>query len=123
MSLCWRCSSSSPRCIANVLSFGHRVIGAVLSAVLFAAAFVFWTYYPHHLPLPTALTPPKAAVTTAPAPAAPAAPTAAAQSGDGYHAARRPGFSAGRSACKSAPRALGLRPTVLLMFSHVWVGS
>ena len=37
--------------------------------------FVFWTYYPHHLPLPTALTPPKAAVTTAPAPAAPAAPT------------------------------------------------
>ena len=61
--------------IADVLSFGRRVLGAVLSAVLFAAAFVFWTYYPHHLPLPTVLTPPKAAVTTAPAPAAPAAPT------------------------------------------------
>ena len=61
--------------IANILSFGRRIAGAVLSAVLFAAAFVFWTYYPHHLPLPTALTPPKAAVTTAPAPAAPAAPT------------------------------------------------
>ena len=61
--------------IAGVLSFGRHVLGAVLSAVLFAAAFVFWTYYPHHLPLPTALTPPKAAVTTAPAPAAPAAPT------------------------------------------------
>ena len=61
--------------IAGVLSFGRRVLGAVLSAVLFAAAFVFWTYYPHHLPLPTVLTPPKAAVTTAPAPAAPAAPT------------------------------------------------
>lgn len=60
--------------IANVLSFGRRILGAVLSAVLFAAAFVFWTYYPHHLPLPTTLTPPKAAVTTAPAPAAPAAP-------------------------------------------------
>src|ERR1019366_760776 len=40
---------------------------------------------------------------------------AAAQSGDGYHAARRSG--------KSAPRALGLRRTVLLMFSHVWVVS
>ena len=60
--------------IANVLSFGRRILCAVLSAVLFAAAFVFWTYYPHHLPLPTALTPPKAVVTTAPAPAAPAAP-------------------------------------------------
>ena len=61
--------------IANILSFGRRIAGAVLSAVLFAAAFVFWTYYPHGLPLPTALTPPKAAVTTAPAPAAPPAPT------------------------------------------------
>jgi hypothetical protein len=61
--------------IAGVLSFGRRILGAVLSAVLFAAAFVFWTYYPHHLPLPTALTAPKAAVTTAPATAAPAAPT------------------------------------------------
>ena len=61
--------------IASVLSFGRHMLGAVLSAVLFAAAFVFWTYYPHHLPLPTALTPPKAAVTTAPVPAAPAAPT------------------------------------------------
>jgi len=61
--------------IANILSFGRRIAGAVLSAVLFAAAFVFWTYYPHHLPLPTALTPPKAAVTMAPTPAAPVAPT------------------------------------------------
>ena len=61
--------------IAGVLSFGRRFLGAVLSAVLFAAAFVFWTYYPHHLPLPTALTPPKAAVTAAPAAAVPAAPT------------------------------------------------
>ena len=61
--------------VAEVLAFSNRLLGAILSAVLFAAAFVFWTYYPHHLPLPTALTPPKAAVTTAPAPAAPAAPT------------------------------------------------
>src|SRR5450759_4038954 len=56
--------------MASGLSFGRHMLGAVLAAVLFAAAFVFWTYYPHHLPLPTALTPPKAAVTTAPAPAA-----------------------------------------------------
>src|ERR1039458_8783443 len=49
---------------------------------------------------------------------------AAAQSGDGYHAARRSGFAAAvRRAGKSAPRALGLRRTVLLMFSHVWVVS
>jgi len=60
--------------IGGVLAFGRRLLGAFLSAILFAAAFVFWTYYPHHLPLPTALTPPKPAVTTAPAPAAPAAP-------------------------------------------------
>ena len=59
--------------IANVLSFGHRIMGAVLSAVLFAAAFVFWTYYPHHLPLPTTLTVQKAAVAPA-APVTPAAP-------------------------------------------------
>ncbi len=28
---------------------------AVVSALLFAAAFVFWTYYPHGLPLPTSV--------------------------------------------------------------------
>ena len=60
--------------VASVLSFGRRFIGALLAAILFAAAFVFWTYYPHHLPLPTALTPPKPAGTVTPAPAAPAAP-------------------------------------------------
>ena len=41
--------------IGNILSFGHRIMRRVLSAVLFAVAFVFWTYYPHDLPLPTAL--------------------------------------------------------------------
>lgn len=60
--------------IGGVLAFGRHLLGALLSAILFAAAFVFWTYYPHHLPLPTALAPPKPAVTTAPAPAAPAVP-------------------------------------------------
>jgi hypothetical protein len=42
--------------------------GAVMSALVFAAAFVFYTYYPHSLPLPTSVTAQK------PAPAGPAAP-------------------------------------------------
>jgi len=58
--------------IGGVLSFGRRFMGALLSTILFAVAFVFWTYYPHHLPLPTTLKMQNAAV--APTPAAPAAP-------------------------------------------------
>ena len=74
--------------IGGLLSFGHRFLGALLSAILFAAAFVFWTYYPHHLPLPTALTLPKAAVDRRRrcAGGARRAGTAA-QSGDRHHAA------------------------------------
>ena len=53
--------------VGNFLSLHHRLMGAVLSAVLFAVAFVFWTYYPHHLPLPTRLAGEKAAVAPAPA--------------------------------------------------------
>jgi len=61
--------------IASVLSFGRRFMGALLSAILFAAAFVFWTYYPHNLPLPTTLKMQNAAAPAAPAvPAAPTAP-------------------------------------------------
>jgi hypothetical protein len=61
--------------IGSLLAFSHRVFGALLSAILFTAAFVFWTYYPHHLPLPTTLTMPKAAPAAAPpAPAAPVRP-------------------------------------------------
>jgi hypothetical protein len=64
--------------IGNLLSFNHRGFGAVLSAVLFAVIFVFWTYYPHGLPLPTSVTAPPAAVTAAPPvppkPAVPARP-------------------------------------------------
>jgi hypothetical protein len=59
--------------IGNLLSFNHRGFAAVLSALLFAAIFVAWTYYPHGLPLPTSLASQKPAA-TAPAPAAPAAP-------------------------------------------------
>jgi hypothetical protein len=61
--------------IGNLLSFRRRGLGAVLAALLFTAIFVFWTYYPHGLPLPTSLTGPKPAVTTA-APAAAPAPVA-----------------------------------------------
>jgi len=57
--------------IGNVMSLSHRLMGAVLSAVLFAVVFVFWTYYPHNLPLPTRLAGDKPAATAVPA--APAA--------------------------------------------------
>lgn len=60
--------------IANVLTFGHRGMAAFLAAILFAAFFVGWTYYPHGLPLPTRLAGPAAAPAAAPAPAAPSAP-------------------------------------------------
>jgi hypothetical protein len=58
--------------LGELLSLNRRLTGAILSAVLFAVAFVFWTYYPHHLPLPTRLAGDKP--TAAPAAAAPAAP-------------------------------------------------
>jgi hypothetical protein len=51
--------------VANLLSFKRRGLAAVLAAVVFAAIFVFWTYYPHGLPLPTSITGQKSAVTTA----------------------------------------------------------
>ena len=62
--------------VGNVLSFGHRGMAGVLSAVAFAGIFVFWTYYPHGLPLPTTITLQKAAAPAAalPAPVVPAAP-------------------------------------------------
>jgi hypothetical protein len=68
--------------IGNLLSLNHRGTAALLSAILFAAAFVAWSYYPHeYLPLPTAFSGQRTPVTTAvaspaPAAAAPAAPAA-----------------------------------------------
>jgi hypothetical protein len=59
--------------VANLLSFRRRGIAAILAAVLFAAIFVFWTYYPHGLPLPTSIAGQKSPVTAA-VPAAPATP-------------------------------------------------
>jgi len=65
--------------VGGVLSFGRRWIAATLSTLLFVALFVFWTYYPHRVPLlPKTITLPNAPATTAapqqPPPAAPAAP-------------------------------------------------
>ena len=65
--------------VGGVLSFGRRWIAATLSTLLFVALFVFWTYYPHRVPLlPKTITLPNATTTTAapppPPPAAPAAP-------------------------------------------------
>jgi len=42
--------------IGMLLSFKRVFRSAGLSALLFAAAFVFWNYYPHGLPLPKMIT-------------------------------------------------------------------
>jgi len=60
--------------VANLLSFKRRGIAAILAAVLFAAIFVFWTYYPHGLPLPTSTASQKSPVITD-VPAAPQRPS------------------------------------------------
>jgi hypothetical protein len=68
--------------LGGLLSFSRRGTGAVLSAVLFAVIFIFWTYYPHRVPfLPrTISTAQDSAAKQAPPPAAavPAAPQRAA---------------------------------------------
>jgi hypothetical protein len=33
--------------LANLLSFNRRGLAAALAAAVFAAIFIFWTYYPH----------------------------------------------------------------------------
>jgi hypothetical protein len=38
--------------IGNLLSFRSSLVGAILAAVLFAAMYVLWTYYPHGIALP-----------------------------------------------------------------------
>ena len=62
--------------VGSLLSFKHSGRAAVLSALIFAGLFVFWTYYPHRIPGPRTLTIQNAAsapATTA-APAEPAKP-------------------------------------------------
>ena len=44
--------------IGNLFSLNHRGFAAILTALVFAALFVAWTYYPHGFPLPTKLTVP-----------------------------------------------------------------
>ncbi|MBI2716030.1 MAG: hypothetical protein HYX37_16480 [Rhizobiales bacterium] len=62
--------------IGNLLSFGRHGIGAVLSAVAFAAIYVAWTYYPHRLPWPPTAPASQKAPAAAVAPATPATPAA-----------------------------------------------
>src|SRR5262245_39894346 len=40
----------------SALSLGRTVVCSLLTALLFGTAFIFWTYYPHNLPLPTLAT-------------------------------------------------------------------
>jgi hypothetical protein len=56
--------------VGTTLAFGRAFASAILSALLFATAFLFWTYYPHSLPLPTSVKAGKAAQTSL-APSAP----------------------------------------------------
>ncbi|HMA70674.1 MAG TPA: hypothetical protein VKP67_04185 [Xanthobacteraceae bacterium] len=38
--------------IGNFLSFRRPLLGAVLTALLFAAFYIVWVYYPHGIELP-----------------------------------------------------------------------
>jgi hypothetical protein len=57
--------------IGTSLSFKRTFLGAVLTALLFGAAFVYWTCYPHGLPLRT-LVKAQQAAPAQPAPPSPA---------------------------------------------------
>lgn len=50
--------------IGSFIAFRSRFLGSIIAGILFAIAFVFWTYYPH-VNIPGPITP--APVTTAPA--------------------------------------------------------
>ena len=39
--------------IGTALSLKRTFLGCLLTALPFGTAFMFWTYYPHDLPLPT----------------------------------------------------------------------
>src|SRR6476646_5919691 len=58
--------------IGNFISFKRAFRAAIFSALLFAAPFIFWTYYPHGLPLPISATGQKTTISapTAPPPSA-----------------------------------------------------
>lgn len=70
--------------LGTLLSINRAFVDAVFSALLFAVAFIFWTYYPHGLPLPTSVTsqktpPPTSTSAAPPAAAIPAIPNAPAR--------------------------------------------
>ena len=59
--------------IGNFVSFGRRVLAAVIATAVFSGLFVYWTYYPHRVPGPRAVhlekpvtPPPPPPVTAAP---------------------------------------------------------
>jgi len=57
--------------LGSLISFRNRFGGAVVAAILFAAAFVAWTYYPHpQLPGPISVGTVAPVASTSPAPAA-----------------------------------------------------
>ncbi len=58
--------------LGSYIAFRNRVVGAIIAGILFAAAYVFWTYYPHP-EIPGPISPGAiAAESTAPARAEPA---------------------------------------------------
>jgi uncharacterized membrane protein YfcA len=61
--------------VGTALSLGHAGRGSILTALLFATAYMFWTYYPHDLPLPTLEKPQKTAPAATTQPLSPAAET------------------------------------------------
>jgi hypothetical protein len=38
--------------LGSLIAFRSRFLGAILAAILFAAGFVAWNYYPHNFGLP-----------------------------------------------------------------------
>ena len=56
--------------VGSLISFRNRFGGAIVAAILFATAFVYWTYYPHpNLPGPITVGDVGAAASAASAPA------------------------------------------------------
>jgi hypothetical protein len=39
--------------LGTAISLKRTFLGCLLTTLFFGAAFMFWTYYPHNLPLPT----------------------------------------------------------------------
>ena len=60
--------------LGNLISFRNRFAAAIIAAILFAAGFIFWTYYPHDsLPSPLSSWPtsPSSSAVSSPSPSSP----------------------------------------------------